>query len=157
MLGYRIIYFLYHYNNRINKAIISGSLSPRHGASSGCGWKNGVPRYRYLRIYWISSCGQSAIGGPPVWVLGEVITTHLKKIAMLWNFHIFLGLGLILWYNLSNRKGTYLARGPRRRWEDNIKIDLQEMEWGGGHGLDWSGSEKGREAGSCECGNEPSG
>jgi hypothetical protein len=26
----------------------------------------------------------------------------------------------------------------RHRWEDNIKIDLQEMEWG--HGLDLSGS-----------------
>jgi hypothetical protein len=24
---------------------------------------------------------------------------------------------------------------PRRRWEDNIKMDLQEMEWGR-HGLD---------------------
>jgi hypothetical protein len=25
---------------------------------------------------------------------------------------------------------------PRRRWEDNIKIDLQEVGGGGGHGLD---------------------
>jgi hypothetical protein len=23
---------------------------------------------------------------------------------------------------------------PRRRWEDNIKMDLQEMDWGG---IDW--------------------
>jgi len=28
---------------------------------------------------------------------------------------------------------------PRRRWEDNIKTGLQEMEWG--HGLDRAGSE----------------
>jgi hypothetical protein len=28
----------------------------------------------------------------------------------------------------------YLTRGPRRRWEDNIKMDLQEV--GGGCG-DW--------------------
>jgi hypothetical protein len=27
---------------------------------------------------------------------------------------------------------------PRRRWEDNIKIDLGIVEWG--HGLDRSGS-----------------
>jgi hypothetical protein len=27
---------------------------------------------------------------------------------------------------------------PRRRWEDNIKIDLQEVGWG--HGLNWAGS-----------------
>jgi len=24
------------------EAVISGSLSPRHGASSGCGWRNGL-------------------------------------------------------------------------------------------------------------------
>jgi archaellin len=37
---------------RKNRNIISGSLSSRHGASSCCGWKNGVPRYEgYLRIY----------------------------------------------------------------------------------------------------------
>jgi hypothetical protein len=28
---------------------------------------------------------------------------------------------------------------PRHRWEDNIKMDLQNMGWGG-QGLDWSGS-----------------
>jgi len=27
---------------------------------------------------------------------------------------------------------------PRRRWEDNIKMDLHEVGWG--HGLDCSGS-----------------
>jgi hypothetical protein len=31
---------------------------------------------------------------------------------------------------------------PRRRWEDNIKMDLQEVRWG--HGLDCSGSEQGQ-------------
>jgi len=29
---------------------------------------------------------------------------------------------------------------PRRRWED-IKMDLEEVRWGGTHGLDWSWSE----------------
>jgi hypothetical protein len=28
----------------------------------------------------------------------------------------------------------------RRRWEDNIEMDLQEVEWRGGLGLDCSGS-----------------
>jgi hypothetical protein len=28
---------------------------------------------------------------------------------------------------------------PRRRWENNIKMDLQEVGWGG-HGLDCNGS-----------------
>jgi hypothetical protein len=27
---------------------------------------------------------------------------------------------------------------PRRRWEDNIKMDLQEVRWG--HGMDLDGS-----------------
>ena len=35
-----------------------------------------------------------------------------------------------------------LAR-PRHRWEVNIKMDIQEVGLfgGGGHGIDWSGSE----------------
>ena len=45
---------------------------------------------------------------------------------------------------------------PRHRWEDNIKMDLQEVG-GGGHGLDRTGSGYGQVAGTCECGNEPSG
>ena len=29
---------------------------------------------------------------------------------------------------------------PRRRWEDNIKMDLQVVGYGGGYGLDRAGS-----------------
>jgi hypothetical protein len=50
---------------------------------------------------------------------------------------------------MGERRGAYRAlvgkpegRKPletlRRRWEDNIKMDLREMGWG--HGLDRSGS-----------------
>ena len=45
---------------------------------------------------------------------------------------------------------------PRRRWEDNIKMDLQEVRCGG-YGLDRGGSGYGQVAGTCECGNELSG
>ena len=38
---------------------------------------------------------------------------------------------------------------PRRRWEDNIKMDLQEV--------DGVGSGQGQVAGTCEYGDEPSG
>jgi hypothetical protein len=31
-------------------------------------------------------------------------------------------------------EGTKPLGRPRRRWEDNIKMDLQEVEWGG---MDW--------------------
>jgi hypothetical protein len=42
---------------------------------------------------------------------------------------------------------------PRRRWEENIKMDLQEVGCGG-YGLDRAGSGSGEMAGTC---NEPSG
>ena len=41
---------------------------------------------------------------------------------------------------------------PWRRGEDNIKMDLQEVACGG---TDWI--ELAQVAGTCECGNEPSG
>ena len=44
---------------------------------------------------------------------------------------------------------------PKRRWEDNIKMDFQEVGCGG-HGLDRAGSGSGHVAGTCDCGNEPS-
>jgi hypothetical protein len=37
---------------------------------------------------------------------------------------------------------------PRRRWEDNIKMNLQDVGWG----MYWI--ELARVAGSCECSNE---
>jgi hypothetical protein len=45
---------------------------------------------------------------------------------------------------------------PRRRWEDDIKIDLQEVGWGGMDWIDMS-QDRDRWRGCCECGNEPSG
>jgi len=32
-------------------------------------------------------------------------------------------------------KGNTQRRQPRHRWEENIKVDLQEVGWGGG--MDW--------------------
>jgi len=44
---------------------------------------------------------------------------------------------------------------PRHKWEDNIKMDLQELGCGG---MDWIDMAQDRDmAGTCECGNEPSG
>ena len=42
----------------------------------------------------------------------------------------------------------------RRRWENNIKVNLQDVEWG--NVLDWSGSEQGQAAGNYKGCNEPS-
>jgi hypothetical protein len=45
---------------------------------------------------------------------------------------------------------------PRRRWANNTKINLREIELGG---IDWIelAEDKGPVEGSCELGNEPSG
>ena len=44
---------------------------------------------------------------------------------------------------------------PRRRWVDNIRMDLQEV---GCRYMDWTGLAQDRQvADACECGNEPSG
>jgi len=45
-------------------------------------------------------------------------------------------------------------RRPRHRWEDNIKMDLQEVGCGD---MDWIKVAWDWVAGTCECGNEPSG
>jgi hypothetical protein len=45
---------------------------------------------------------------------------------------------------------------PRHRWEDGIRMDLREIGWGGGGGLDSTGSGQGPVADCCECGDEPS-
>ena len=50
-------------------------------------------------------------------------------------------------------KGKRPLGRPRRRWVDNIRMDLQEV----GCGLDWAGPGSGQVAYVCECGNEPSG
>jgi hypothetical protein len=47
-------------------------------------------------------------------------------------------------------KGKRPLRRPRRRWDDNIKMDLEEVLWGlDGAGLGW-----GQVAGTCEYGKE---
>jgi len=53
-------------------------------------------------------------------------------------------------------EGRRLLGRPRRRWVDNIRMDLQEV--GCGY-MDWIGLAQDREevADACECGNEPSG
>jgi hypothetical protein len=46
-------------------------------------------------------------------------------------------------------EGRRLLGRPRRRWEDNIGMDIQEVGW--------EGAGQGQVAGCCEYGDEPSG
>jgi len=38
---------------------------------------------------------------------------------------------------VGKSEGTTRLRRPRRRWEDNIKMDLQEVGWGAWTGPIW--------------------
>jgi hypothetical protein len=56
---------------------------------------------------------------------------------------------------LGKREGKGPLGRPRRKWEDNITMDLQEV---GCRGMDWIGMALERDvAGYCECGSEPAG
>jgi hypothetical protein len=66
------------------------------------------------------------------------IVRVIKSRRMRWAEHIArMGEGRVAYRILVERpEGRRLLGRPRRRWEDNIKMDLQEVGWGGGHGLD---------------------
>jgi hypothetical protein len=86
-----------------------------------------------------------------------VLTTpHRKSLSYYEVFHKDCDLKIILrglrWAEqlacMGSRTGTYgvLVRipegkrplgNPRRRWEDNIKIQLQRVGWGEGRCMDW--------------------
>jgi hypothetical protein len=68
-----------------------------------------------------------------------------------------MGEGRVVYRVLVGKPDGKKALGrPRRRWEDNIRMDLQEVGCGC---EDWIGLAQGRGyvAGACECGEEPSG
>jgi hypothetical protein len=61
------------------------------------------------------------------------------------------------WVLVGKPDRRRLLGRPRHRWEDNMKMDLREVGWGGvGGGMDWIDlAEDGQVLGSCECGNQP--
>ena len=84
--------------------------------------------------------------------------TRVVKWRMRWSGHVArmgerIGLHRVL---MGKPEGKRPLGRPRHRWEDNIKMDLQELGCGG-NGLDRCGSGWGQVAGICDCGNEPSG
>jgi hypothetical protein len=57
--------------------------------------------------------------------------------------------------SVGKPKGRRLLGRPRRRWEDEIKMDLKEVGWGVWSGFTWL--RIGLLAGCHECADEPSG
>ena len=62
----------------------------------------------------------------------------------------------VYWVLVGKPEGKRPLGRPSRRLEGNIKMDLHEVGCGG-YGLDRADSGEGQVAGTCECGNEPSG
>jgi hypothetical protein len=56
--------------------------------------------------------------------------------------------------SVGKPEGKRPPERPRRRWEDGIKMDLREIDWGG-CGVDSPASGYGSLAGCCEHGDEP--
>jgi hypothetical protein len=60
----------------------------------------------------------------------------------------------VCWFLVGKSEGKRPLGRPRLRWEDNIKMNLQEV---GCRIMDWIDLAEDRQvAGTCECGNEPS-
>jgi hypothetical protein len=74
--------------------------------------------------------------------VGKACSTHVR------------GEKLVQGFGRKARWNGPLGRA-RRRWEDEIRMDVGEI--GLGCGLDWTGSGQGPVAGCCEGGDEPSG
>jgi len=65
-------------------------LSPRHGASSGCGWRRRIPATNIL-----STPGQLTKGGPPAEGRTGLTTSHCKQNQLVTKCYRGLGLGSI--------------------------------------------------------------
>jgi hypothetical protein len=81
------------------------------------------------------------------------IIRAIKSRRMRWAGHVArMGEGRGAYRILVGRpEGRRPLGRPRRRWENNIKMDLQDMRWGAWSGLIWLG------IGTGECGDELSG
>jgi hypothetical protein len=82
----------------------------------------------------------------------------IKTRRMRWEGHVAqIGEGSAVYRVLVGKtEGKRPPRRPRRRWKDNIKMDLQEVGFGG---MDWIDLTQDRDrcGGTRECGNELSG
>jgi hypothetical protein len=81
-------------------------VSTRYGASSSCGWRNGLQYGDELRMYCASSRGRQTRGGPPARGLSDVITPYYKILPCYVTFQNGSDFGWSF--------GTYNTRGRNR-------------------------------------------
>ena len=138
--------FTLFWNPLKGKSVISVSLSPRHGPSSGCGWNKGYQYGGQLRIYWISSRGQPTRGCAPALGLDEVLTSpHRKSCLVMKHIHVpWSRTDPLVWpkqWERDMRFGTWNFRSLYRsgsltavaRELARYKLDwVAKGKWGGG-------------------------
>jgi hypothetical protein len=82
------------------------------------------------------------------------IVRLIKSRRMIWAGHVARMEERSIQGFVGKTEGKRPLGRPRCRWEDNNKMDLQEVGCGG---MDWIGLDQDRQvAGTCECGNEHS-
>jgi hypothetical protein len=91
------------------------------------------------------------------WYSSPDVIRQIKSKRMRWAGHVArMGEGRIMYRVLVGKpEGKRPLGRRRRRWEDGIKMNLREIGWGVWSGFTWF--RIGFLAGSCECGDEPSG
>ena len=92
--------------------MISGSLSPQHGASTVCGWRNGHQTWR---------------------VAANILNKKSRTDGKGWFSSLGAGRGA---NNSSKKTGLVIKRiNVPRTWTGPL---VRHKKWQSGHGLDWS-------------------
>jgi hypothetical protein len=106
-----------HFTQLWQLPVISGSLSPQHGTSPGCRWRNSLLICKVAVTILNKQSRQSTRGGPPAWRLGEVLTTpHHKNLIMLQNIQRSSGIRLTLQYNTTGSIWLRIGTGGELLW-----------------------------------------
>jgi len=105
---YRLSEFLFRQPVPTLDHVRVGPLSPRHGASSDCGCREGLQTRKVPANVLNKQSRKPTRGWSPSLGVGRgANNSHSKKSNLLRNVSKRLGPGLILWHDLSNGKRTW--------------------------------------------------